>query len=61
MPVAFIEDNNFLQSSFLNENGIEVTSNQINALAEERRAKSSLGTADNSASRLRNKLVGAQK
>lgn len=55
--VAFIEDNNFLQSqSFFNESAATPGEGP-----DERRAKSSLGTAENSAGRLRNRLAGVQK
>jgi hypothetical protein len=50
--VGFIEDSSFLQSkSFLNENSITpdegFSNSQFSANAEERRAKSSLGTVEN--------------
>lgn len=56
--VSFIEDNTFLQSqSFFNESAATPAEGQT----DERRAKSSLGTAENSAGRLRNRLAGVQK
>lgn len=56
LPINFIEDQNFMQSqSVLNESAINESNPNI--INEERRAKSSLG--ENSATRLRSKLMGA--